>query len=156
MHIRIEYLADCESHIPVIAAWQHSQFGYLNPAVTIEQRTTRLRASLQRECLPIALVAVSEEGQPVGAASILPTTITHKHLAPWLSTVFVPSELRRNGIASALSLRALAEAARLGFQTLYLFTPHNESLYAGLGWQCFERSTHNGLAIAIMSRPTSA
>ena len=36
-----------------------------------------------------------------GSASILPTTITHSHLTPWLSSVYVPGEHRGKGIASA-------------------------------------------------------
>jgi len=155
MNIRIEYLADHESSLPKVAEWQHAQFGYLNPSVTIEQRTNRLRESLQRDRLPMALVAVSGHGQLLGSASILKTTLTHQHLTPWLSSVFVPNELRLKGIASALSLRAIDEALRLGFERLYLFTPHSESLYARLGWQTFERTNHNGLPIAIMARPTS-
>jgi len=47
-------------------------------------------------------------------------TITHKHLTPWLSSVYVPGEFRGRGIASALSLRALAEAARLSFDKAWL------------------------------------
>jgi len=154
--MRIEFLADNECQLSKIAGWQHAQFGYLNPSVTLEQRTNRLRESLQRDRLPMALVAISEQGELVGSASILKTTLTHAHLTPWLSSVFVPTELRRKGIASALSLRAIRESARIGFETLYLFTPHNESLYARLGWQTLERSLHNGLPISIMARPTGA
>lgn len=152
--MRIEHLIDCEEHLAAVANWQQAEFGYLNPSITMEQRRGRLRESLQREGLPLTIVAISEEGHPVGAASILPKTITHPHLTPWLSTVVVPPESRDKGLASALSLRAVSEAARLGFKTLHLFTPRNESLYKRLGWETFERSDHNGLPIAIMSRPT--
>lgn len=147
---------DCEEHLATVANWQQVEFGYLNPSVTIEQRRARLRESLQREGLPLTIVALSEEGQPIGAASLLPKTITHPHLTPWLSTVVVPPEFRGKGLASALSLRAVSEAARLGFKTLHLFTPRNESLYRRIGWETFEWSIHNGLSIAIMSRSTSA
>lgn len=87
---------------------------------------------------------------------MLPKTITHPHLTPWLSTVVVPAEFRGQGIASQLSLRAVTEARRLGFEALYLFTPRNESLHQRLEWQTFERSVLNGLPIALMARPTSA
>ena len=153
--MRIEYLADHEEHIPAVAAWQHAEFGYLNPAVTLEQRQGRLREALQRRALPMTFVALSDDGVPIGSASIFSKTITHAHLSPWLSAVVVPPEHRGKGIASALSLRAAAEAAQLGFDTLYLFTPRNESLYSRLGWETMERAAYNGLPIAIMSRPTS-
>jgi hypothetical protein len=60
------------------------------------------------------------------------------------------------GIASAVSLRAITEAARLGFEQLYLFTPRNETLYARMGWRTFERIEHNGLPLTLMKRQTKA
>jgi hypothetical protein len=87
-------------------------------------------------------------------AGILTATITHKHLTPWLSSVYVPIEHRGKGIASALSLHAVTEAARLGFERLYLFTPHNETLYARIGWRTFERAEYNGLTLTLMERQT--
>jgi len=152
--MRIEHLVDCQEHLEAVAAWQQAEFGYLNPAVSLEQRQDRLRGALQRSDLPVTLVAFSEEGRPVGAASVLSRTITHPHLTPWLSTVAVPQAFRGQGIASSLSLRAVREARRLGFQSIHLFTPHNESLYARLGWETFERSSHHGLPIALMRRTT--
>ena len=154
--MRIKYLMDCDEHLEAVADWQQTEFGYLNPSVTLEQRRQRLRESLQRESLPLTIVAISEEGHAIGAASILPKTITHAHLTPWLSAVVVRPEFRGKGCASALTLAALTEAAGLGFKTLHLFTPRNESLYRRLGWETIERSNHNGLPIAIMSRRTSA
>ena len=66
--------------------------------------------------------------------------------------MYVPDKYRGKGIASALSLRAAVEAARAGFDKLYLFTPHNESLYARLGWKAFEHTKHNGLLITLMEK----
>ena len=154
--MHIQYLADCAAHVPLVASWQQIEFGYLTPSIGLEARAERLRQSLASETLPLALVAVSDEGSPVGAASIQATTLTHTHLTPWLSAVVVPPEHRNKGVASALSLRALEEAADLGFDSLYLFTPRNESLYARLGWKTLERTHRNGVAIAIMERRTSA
>ena len=88
----------------------------------------------------------------MGSASILATTLTHKHLSPWLSSVFVHPEYRGKRIASALSMRACAEAARLGFERLYLFTPRSETMYARLGWTTFDLATHSGVSLAIMER----
>lgn len=154
MQLKIDYLGRHEECLPLIAGWQLAEFGYLNPGDTLESRTTRLKGALQTDGLPLSLVAFSEEGQPVGAASILASTVTHRHLTPWLSSVVVPSIHRGHGIASALSLWAVKEARRLGFDTLYLFTPRNESLYARLGWKRMEIAMHRDTALTIMSRPT--
>jgi predicted N-acetyltransferase YhbS len=154
MNVRIEYLFNCKEHLATIAGWHQTEFGYLNPSVTLEQRTGRLQESLQTVGLPLTIVAFSDEGKPIGTASVLQKTITHAHLTPWLSTVVVPSEFRGRGVASTLSLHAASEAARLGFKEIHLFTPHNESLYKRLGWKTCERLNHNGLPKIIMSRPT--
>jgi predicted N-acetyltransferase YhbS len=153
--MKVEYLVDHPQHLPTVAAWQQAQFGYLTPNITLEDRTERLRRSLQKDALPMALVALSGSGTLLGSAGILPTTITHQHLTPWLSSVFVPSEYRGKGIASALSLRALREAARLGFDRLYLFTPRSEALYARIGWTTFERIDYNGVPLTLMQRQTA-
>ncbi len=104
----------------------------------------------------MALIALSANGTLLGSAGILPATITHRHLTPWLSSVYVPEEFRGQGIASALSLRAIDEAARLGFKRLYLFTPRNESLYARIGWRTFERIEYSGLPLTLIERHTAA
>lgn len=152
--MRIDYLEHHQCHLPTVAAWQQAEFSYLAPAVTMEQRIDRLRATAQRQSLPLTLIALDEEGMPVGAASILIKTITHPHLSPWLSSVVVPPASRGQGIASALSLQAATVAGQLGFDALHLFTPRNESLYQRLGWEESERSIVNGVAITIMSRST--
>lgn len=154
--MRIENLAAYEALLPTVAEWQHEAFGYLAPTVTLGQRIERLKLSLRSDHLPTTLVALSEKDALIGFACILASTITHKHLTPWLSTVFVQAGQRNRGVASALSLRAVTEAFAMGFPALYLFTPKNESLYKRLGWNTFERAEQNGAAIAIMSRSTSA
>ena len=154
--MKIEYLADHPALVPIVATWQHAQFGYLTPTVTLEDRAERLRASLQKDALPMALVALDGDGAPMGSAGILSATITHKHLTPWLSSVYVPGEHRGKGIASALSLRAVDEAAKLGSDRLYLFTPHSEAMYARLGWKTFERIEYGGRPLVLMERSVSS
>lgn len=153
--VRIEHLMECKQFIPTIAAWQQEEFGYLNPNGTVEERVARLSKANDRQQLPISLVAISPDRNAlVGSANVLATTLTHKHLTPWLSSVFVPAEQRGKGIASALTLAAASEARRLGFDTIYLFTPRNESLYARLGWATFDRVVLNDVPAAVMARGT--
>lgn len=150
--IRIAHLMECEHYIPTIAAWQQEEFSYLNPGGTVEDRLERLRKANDRERLPISLVAISSDQNLLGSANVVATTLTHKHLTPWLSSVFVPAEARGKGVASLLTLAAASEARRLGFETIYLFTPRNESLYARLGWATFDRVTLGGVSAAVMAR----
>ena len=153
--MRIEHLVDHKHFIPTIAAWQQREFGYLTPNTTVEHRIERLNSAHDRERLPISLVALSDDGNSLlGTANVLATTLTHKHLSPWLSSVTVPPEHRGKSVASALSLAAASEAGRLGFGTIYLFTPRSESLYARLGWVTFDRVILNETSLAIMAKST--
>jgi predicted N-acetyltransferase YhbS len=153
MNIEIHHLLDYKHYIPTVAAWQQAEFGYLSPNGTVEQRAERLRGASDKARLPISLVAISnDEGGLVGSANIAATTLTHKHLTPWLSSVFVPPERRGKGIASKLALAAITEADRLGFAKIYLFTPKNEALYARLGWEAFDHASINDVPVCLMAR----
>ena len=152
--MRIEYLANNSALIPTVAAWQHEQFGYLSPATTLEQRAKRLRKATASDALPLTLIALSDCDIPMGSASLTQSTLTHNHLTPWLSAVFVPKAHRGKGVASTLAARALAEASRLGFEKLYLFTPLNESLYFRLGWRTFDISQIRSVPVVLMDCAT--
>ena len=157
MSIEIQHLFNHTHYIPTVAAWQQAEFGYLSPGGTVEQRAERLKGASDKARLPIALVAIENGGTSlVGSAAIAATTLTHKHLTPWLSSVFVPPEQRGKGIASKLALAAITEADRLGFDQLFLFTPKNESLYARLGWKTFEHAAINGTPVCLMARAVRA
>lgn len=151
MDFKIQPLADNLEHVPTLATWHQAQFGYLNPAVTIEQRIERLAASAQREKLPMTVIALSGK-RLLGSASLLPKTITHQHLSPWLSSVYVVPEYRNRGIGSELTRYLVQAAADMGLEKIYLFTPKSEALYARLGWEVVEHSEYGGHRIAIMSR----
>lgn len=149
--MRLEYLADHVSHLPQLATWQYAEFGYLNPANTVERYAERLTASLQKSAVPTTFIALQEDTL-LGSASLVRQTITHSHLSPWLSSVYVDPQYRGAGIASALVGRVERAAAEMGSERIHLFTPSSEKLYAALGWELLEYSDHHGLKIAIMSK----
>jgi predicted N-acetyltransferase YhbS len=149
--LRLEYLADHVPHLPQLAEWHHAEFGYLNPANTVERYVERLNASLRKSELPTTFVALRDDTL-LGSASLVRQTITHQHLSPWLSSVYVDPVHRGGGIASALVGRVELAAAEFGSGKIYLFTPSSEKLYARLGWEFMEYSSHHGLKIAIMSK----
>lgn len=101
--MQIDHLANHAAFIPTVAAWHHEQFGYLNPATTLEQRVERLR-QFTDDSVPLAFVAFTDSGEAQGTASLVQSTLTHKHLTPWLSAVFVPPVHRGKGIASEKSI----------------------------------------------------
>jgi len=153
LKIQIQPLADNLCHVSTLAAWHHEQFGYLNPSATIEQRIEKLIASAQKGKLPLTVVAICEN-KLLGSASLLSKTITHQHLSPWLSSVYVAPECRNRGIGSALTQHIVQEAANIGIEKVYLFTPDAEALYASLGWKVIEYLEYQGHRLTIMSVST--
>jgi len=149
--LRLEYLADHVSHLPRLAEWHFAEFGYLNPANTVDSYVGRLTAALQKTDLPTTLIALRDDTL-LGSASLVRQTITHPHLGPWLSSVYVDPQYRGQGIASALVGGVERAAAGMGSEQIYLFTPSSEKLYASLGWELMEYSRHHDLKIAIMSK----
>ena len=120
--MRIEYLADHGSHLPRLAEWHFAEFGYLNPTNTLERYIERLTAALQKSDLPTAFIALDDD-KLLGSASLVRQTITHPHLSPWLSSVYVDPQHRGRGIASALVGRVERAAAGMGSDRIHLFTP---------------------------------
>ena len=149
--MQIVNLAERPEFLPTLAAWHHAQWGELNPQNTLEARIERMQRDLAGEPIPVTFVAV-ENDAPLGSASLVAHDLPSRlDLTPWLASVFVAPERRRQGIASRLVRRVVEEAARLEVETLYLFTLDQEKLYGELGWSLLERTEHNGFPITIMT-----
>lgn len=147
----IEYLADRPEALPILARWQHAEWGHIRPGDNLERRVARLEGQMGRGAIPLTVVALDGE-EVLGSASLIENDMeTRPELSPWLASVFVGPEYRRRGIASQLVRRIMAEAARLEVPLLYLYTVHSEQLYAGLGWTFLERTAYGGHDVVIMT-----
>lgn len=147
----IEYLADYDELLPVLAGWHHGEWGYLHLGDTAEKRAERMKAHLGVKQVPTTFVALAD-GEPVGSASLVGYDMEGREdLTPWLASVYVVPEYRRRGVASALVKRVVEEARTLDIETLYLFTWERERLYTRLGWSVLERTEYKREQIVIMS-----
>ena len=148
--MKIDYLAEHIEHVPLLAKWFHDQWGYLSPGYTIEERTVRVRAKAQREAIPIAFIA-TDNGKPVGSASLVECDMdSHSHLTPWLSSVYVESSSREQGVGEALLSRVIQEAQQLGYLSLYLWTPSEEKFYSKRGWKTLEVTEYKNEHAVVM------
>jgi GNAT superfamily N-acetyltransferase len=59
----------------------------------------------------------------------------YKHLAPWLSSLYVHPRFRLQGVAKALCQRVVKEAITRGRSRVYLCTATAETLYCSIGWK---------------------
>lgn len=146
-----EYLADHPEALPILAEWQHREWGYLRPGDTVEKRMARLEGYSSSDRIPLTVVAL-EDGNVLGSASLIPHDMdTRMELTPWLAGVYVGEAYRRRGIGAELVRRIMAEAGKLRVPLLYLYTVHSEKFYAGLGWTLQERTTYREHNVVIMN-----
>ncbi len=136
--------------IPLLAQWHHAQWAHLNPGRTLADRIDSMQRRLGDALIPSTWVAV-EKDVVMGSASLVGSDMeTHPELTPWLASVFVAPEFRRRGIATQLVRRAMQEAQQGGINTLYLFTPDQQQLYASLGWEALAEETFHGDVVTLM------
>ena len=147
----IEYLADHPETLDTIVQWMHQEWGNVRGGETLEQRRKRFADSMNRDRIPLAVVAL-EAGEVLGSASLIAHDIeTRMELTPWLASVFVAEPFRRRGVGAELVRRIMAEASRLKVPLLYLYTVHSERLYASLGWTVAERTDYLEHPVVIMT-----
>ena len=135
-----------------VAAWGFAEWGYLNPGETLAQRMIRIQGKMNVDRVPIAFVALGDDGGIVGTASLIFDDLEGDPRNPWLASVYVPPEQRKKGIASALVQTVEDAARRLGYTRLYLFTSTAPKLYADLGWRPLEQRDYRGDHIQIMDK----
>lgn len=139
--LHIEQLAQRADLLRVVAAWIYNQWWTHTPEANVNTVADLLRGHQVHDEIPFTLVA-SSENHPVGTATLLPHDVGTEQwpgLSPWLAAVYVMPEHRRRGIGSRLVNAAVAKAAALGVETLYLLTTEREAFYARLGWRVVDR-----------------
>ncbi len=152
MTVTISPIVERPDLVEQVAAWGFAEWGHLNSRETLAQRVIRIRGKLNTDRVPMAFVALGDDGGIVGTASLIFDDLEGDPRNPWLASVYVPPEHRKKGIATAL-VRTVEDAARrLGYTRLYLFTSTAPDLYAGLGWRPLDRQDYRGEHIQVMDR----
>lgn len=156
MPVEIDYLADRPEFCDELAGWLHAEWGWFTPGSTLESRRQKVYAHLNRDELPLALVA-HEQGMPLGTAALRAEDMdTRRDLTPWMASVYVAPAVRTHGIGARLVARIESEARRLGFDTLYLVTFDKEPYYTARGWQPLDRTLYRKEPVVVMCRSLSA
>ena len=150
--MKISYLADHAEVIPTLAQWFYKEWSYLHPGKTISDVEQLISERLNKNKVPLALVAFKNE-ELIGTVCLKDNDMdTHLELSPWLAGLYVSASMRRSGIGSALVSAIEKKAGELGIEKLYLHTPESESFYSKLGWQVKERVNYHGYPVSVMQK----
>lgn len=147
------FLADRPEALPIVAEWYFRQWGYRRPGMTLADAHADLRRYLNRDDLPLMLLAL-EGDEVIGAAQLKFREMSlYPEREHWLGGVYVEDGCRGAGVASQLVERIAALARAFQVETLHLQTVREDGgLYARLGWQADERVHYKGDDVLVMSR----
>lgn len=144
-------MSDLPAALPLVAAWQHGEWGDLQPGDTLQKREERLQEHLQGAGMPLTVVALVDGG-PAGCAGLVAEEQSeHADLTPWLSSVYVDPAYRGRGVGTALTRAVERKAWDLGWSRLYLCTWNAQSFYESLGWSRFRTFTIKETKADIMA-----
>ena len=149
--LHIDYLANHRDCIPTLAQWHLQEWGYLNPGAGLTQHIKKLQRLCNIQQIPTAFIAVYER-RVIGSASLVAHDILRNQaMTPWLASVYVAPAFRQRGVGTCLVNRGLAEARKLGYRYLYLFTPDREYFYHRLGWLTLREVMIKGHPMTVMA-----
>ena len=147
----IAYLDEVPEAVEVLAPAFWAEWG-VHDGLSLEQVTAKLRACLNRERLPLALVA-REGGELVGTVGLHDSPVVGRRgLGPWLVALWVAPPHRRRGLGAELIAAAERTARELGLGELYAATSTAVRLFERAGWQELERFAHNGENLSLFHR----
>jgi predicted N-acetyltransferase YhbS len=154
--MKLAYLADHPEFYPLVAQWNWDEWHTLLVERSAADFEAWLRANVRRDAIPTTLLAF-EGAAVVGTVSVMDYDLELSNdLSPWLASLYVPPSHRGKGLGRALVQAAIDEAMRLGFRSLYLYTPGQEAFYSTLGWKRVEAIRYRDQPITIMRRSLSA
>jgi len=135
------HLAEVLEVLPVLVRWFVEEWGdYYGPGGPGDAEAD-LKAASYRDRLPVGLVAVDDNRQPLGTVALKAESVpSHRHLSPWLAALLVAPEHRQKGIGAALIAALEDEARRLGFEHLYTATDTASGLIERRGWRAFDQA----------------
>ncbi|MBU1107878.1 MAG: GNAT family N-acetyltransferase [Candidatus Riflebacteria bacterium] len=142
-------LVDVPQCLDLISEWHHNEWSYLNPGRTLAARIEKMQEHLEGKDIPTTYVAITD--RVVGSAALVESDMPERpELTPWLASVFVDSNARRQGVGRALVHRVMLYAQSVGVKTMYLYTPDREHFYAHMGWQTLEKLEYHGANVTLM------
>ena len=151
--MKLEYLANYENAIPIVANWYFKEWGHLEKDNTLNKVTETLHSYLNTGKIPLIILAV-EENEIMGAAQLKYREMDiYPEKEHWLGGVYVSEEHRGKNIAERMIKKVVSIATELGVSMLYLQTEKlGGGLYSRLGWRPIEQVNYRGLDVLVMGK----
>ena len=152
MSLSFAYLADRLEAVPQIARWWFDEWGHLRPGDSVDALISRVHGLLNRDRLPIQIIAIVEN-RIVGVAVLKLHELfdLYPEKDYWLGDVFVAPEFRGRGIGSGLAMKIIEIAKSQGIKSVHLQTQSlNGGLYAKLGWEKVEQIHYKDYDAIVM------
>ena len=151
--MRYALLADFPQAVPFIARWYFEEWGAGLKGNTYEKTCERLQGKLNRDRLPLHLLAIDEQ-QVVGVAGLkIREMDLYADRTFWLGSVYVDPGRRGAGIGSELIQEIVKLGRGLDIKVLNLQTEQADGgVYARLGWSPIERVRYHGVDVTVMER----
>jgi GNAT superfamily N-acetyltransferase len=144
---QIRPLGACPEYAVQLARWHHSQ----TPKECLQERIDLLETHIQSLDFPTTLVADNNK-ELMGSVSLAEYQELGGYRASiWLTSMYVKSTRREQGIGSALLLAAERYAQSHGCKTLLLYTHDKDVFYGNRGWQRVSSHVFSGTTKTIMT-----
>ncbi len=148
--VEFAWLADRPQWVPRLAGLHHAEWSWIDPDWTLAEAQANLEVHTAGTAVPTTRIALVN-GELAGSVSLLANDHSRiRKWSPWLASLLVLPEVRGRGIGAALVGEAVAIAARLGIERLYLYTDDAAAFYARLGWSMVERLDLDGIEVDVM------
>ena len=149
--IRIHDLADFPHWLPVISGWFHEEWRDIYGDQTPTDIEQRLAATLARDRIPTALVAVAD-GEVIGTIALRDQALAMQPNSPVVTGLFVVPHYRRRGVAAQLLRAAENKAREIGLSKLFLFTQTPHAFYGAYGWSCYQEAPMYSSRVMVLEK----
>lgn len=151
--MNFELLADRPESIELVSRWYYDEWGRMNPKTTPEGLTQKLLLSMNRDRIPLILLAIDQQ-VVVGAVELkFREMAMYPDKEHWLGGLYVTPGYRGSGIGKQLVQQAVKLAHELGVKKLHLQTEQLDGgIYGRLGWRPAAQINNKGIDVLVMEK----
>jgi GNAT superfamily N-acetyltransferase len=136
----------------IAAQWRHEAFLKDDGLTVADSEAQLTKLTTKPEGPETALVALID-GELAGVCLLVLHELEPAHdLSPWLASLYVAPEFRRQGVARRLVKAIEDHARRSGVARLHLYTVDAADFYLKCGWAVVERFISGSGELILMTR----